>query len=206
MALWFFHPPVRVTGKKPCCVGQRSIFFRELHTALITWNLLIVCCFVLLIVGAFLHAWSFQCNTIRNEENVEVVFVGMCCKVWSSLQYDYEYAVLSVLSCYLQLVRTHAVEVMVTIIVVTHVALNYFSIYSDACRVRVTGGKKRTIPFRRQRMQIDSTLPESDTTTYVSAQPDDPYIADLMQVGTNGRSSRAFCIFDIIAVALQVFV
>nr|CAB3229903.1 centrosomal protein of 135 kDa [Phallusia mammillata] len=31
-------------------------------------------------------------------------------------------------------------------------------------------------------MQIDSTLPESESTTYVSAQPDDPYIADLMQV------------------------
>lgn len=46
-----------------------------------------------------------------------------------------------------------------------------------------SGGKKRTIPFRRQRMQIDSTLPESESATYVSAQPDDPYIADLMQVG-----------------------
>ncbi|XP_076808288.1 centrosomal protein of 135 kDa-like isoform X2 [Clavelina lepadiformis] len=48
--------------------------------------------------------------------------------------------------------------------------------------IQTPGGKKRNIPFRRQRMQIDSTLPQSETSSYTSAQPDDPYIADLVQV------------------------
>ena len=31
-------------------------------------------------------------------------------------------------------------------------------------------------------MQIDSTLPQSETSSYISYQPDDPYVADLVQV------------------------
>lgn len=49
--------------------------------------------------------------------------------------------------------------------------------------VQTPGGKKRSIPFRRQRMQTDELLPSSGG--YVPpavAQPDDPYIADLLQV------------------------
>ncbi|XP_078481084.1 centrosomal protein of 135 kDa isoform X1 [Ciona intestinalis] len=48
--------------------------------------------------------------------------------------------------------------------------------------IQTPGGRKRTIPFRRQRMQIDSTLPPPTTNAYISSQPDDPYIADLIQV------------------------
>ncbi|XP_051581184.1 centrosomal protein of 135 kDa [Myxocyprinus asiaticus] len=49
--------------------------------------------------------------------------------------------------------------------------------------VQTPGGKKRSIPFRRQRMQIDELLPPSCGPTPPSvAQPDDPYIADLLQV------------------------
>uniref|UniRef100_H2Z635 Centrosomal protein of 135 kDa n=1 Tax=Ciona savignyi TaxID=51511 RepID=H2Z635_CIOSA len=48
--------------------------------------------------------------------------------------------------------------------------------------IQTPGGRKRTIPFRRQRMQIDSTLPPPSTNAYISTQPDDPYIADLIQV------------------------
>ncbi|XP_062412603.1 centrosomal protein of 135 kDa [Sardina pilchardus] len=49
--------------------------------------------------------------------------------------------------------------------------------------VQTPGGKKRNIPFRRQRMQIDELLPPSaGPTPAVVAQPDDPYIADLLQV------------------------
>ncbi|KAL2089887.1 hypothetical protein ACEWY4_014575 [Coilia grayii] len=49
--------------------------------------------------------------------------------------------------------------------------------------VQTPGGKKRNIPFRRQRMQIDELLPSSPgPTPAVVAQPDDPYIADLLQV------------------------
>ncbi|XP_063057428.1 centrosomal protein of 135 kDa isoform X2 [Engraulis encrasicolus] len=49
--------------------------------------------------------------------------------------------------------------------------------------VQTPGGKKRNIPFRRQRMQIDDLLPASlGPTPAVVAQPDDPYIADLLQV------------------------
>uniref|UniRef100_A0AAY4D4J7 Centrosomal protein of 135 kDa n=1 Tax=Denticeps clupeoides TaxID=299321 RepID=A0AAY4D4J7_9TELE len=49
--------------------------------------------------------------------------------------------------------------------------------------VQTPGGKKRSIPFRRQRMQIDELLPPpSGSTSSVVMQPDDPYIADLLQV------------------------
>ncbi|RXN24285.1 centrosomal protein of 135 kDa [Labeo rohita] len=49
--------------------------------------------------------------------------------------------------------------------------------------VQTPGGKKRSIPFRRQRMQIDELLPPSIGPIPPSvAQPDDPYIADLLQV------------------------
>lgn len=43
-----------------------------------------------------------------------------------------------------------------------------------------TGGKKRSIPFRRQRMQIDELIPSSSSSAYPVSQPDDPYIADLL--------------------------
>lgn len=49
-----------------------------------------------------------------------------------------------------------------------------------------TGGKKRSIPFRRQRMQIDELLPPSSTSGYPVSQPDDPYIVDLLQLA-DGR-------------------
>lgn len=48
------------------------------------------------------------------------------------------------------------------------------------------GGKKRSIPFRRQRMQIDELIPPSSTSAYPVSQPDDPYIADLLQLA-DGR-------------------
>ncbi|XP_043076342.1 centrosomal protein of 135 kDa isoform X2 [Puntigrus tetrazona] len=49
--------------------------------------------------------------------------------------------------------------------------------------VQTPGGKKRSIPFRRQRMQIDELLPPSSGPISSSVvQPDDPYIADLLQV------------------------
>lgn len=50
----------------------------------------------------------------------------------------------------------------------------------------LTGGKKRSIPFRRQRMQIDELVPPSSTSAYPVQQPDDPYIADLLQLA-DGR-------------------
>lgn len=48
--------------------------------------------------------------------------------------------------------------------------------------VQTPGGKKRSVPFRRQRMQIDELLPLCGPTPPSVAQPDDPYIADLLQV------------------------
>uniref|UniRef100_A0A8C7GHP2 Centrosomal protein 135 n=1 Tax=Oncorhynchus kisutch TaxID=8019 RepID=A0A8C7GHP2_ONCKI len=48
--------------------------------------------------------------------------------------------------------------------------------------VQTPGGKKHSIPFRRQRMQIDDLIPPSSGPTQPVAQPDDPYIADLLQV------------------------
>ncbi|XP_049742182.1 centrosomal protein of 135 kDa isoform X2 [Elephas maximus indicus] len=51
--------------------------------------------------------------------------------------------------------------------------------------VQTPGGKKRSIAFRRQRMQIDEPVPPSEVTSYPVPQPDDPYIADLLQVADN---------------------
>lgn len=58
--------------------------------------------------------------------------------------------------------------------------LNVFEIHN--C---VLGGKKRSIAFRRQRMQIDEPVPPSEVSSYPVPQPDDPYIADLLQVADN---------------------
>lgn len=52
--------------------------------------------------------------------------------------------------------------------------------------VQTPGGKKRSIPFRRQRMQIDELVPPSSMSAYPVQQPDDPYIADLLQLA-DGR-------------------
>uniref|UniRef100_A0A672HCG2 Centrosomal protein 135 n=1 Tax=Salarias fasciatus TaxID=181472 RepID=A0A672HCG2_SALFA len=46
--------------------------------------------------------------------------------------------------------------------------------------VQTPGGKKRSIPFRRQRMQIDELVPPSSTSAYPVQQPDDPCVADLL--------------------------
>ncbi|CAL1543301.1 unnamed protein product [Lymnaea stagnalis] len=48
--------------------------------------------------------------------------------------------------------------------------------------VQTPGGRKKTIPFRRQRMEIDQTVPESDSFGFRVPPPDDPYVADLLQV------------------------
>ncbi|XP_052054306.1 centrosomal protein of 135 kDa isoform X1 [Apodemus sylvaticus] len=51
--------------------------------------------------------------------------------------------------------------------------------------VQTPGGKKRNIAFRRQRMQIDEPAPPSEVIAYPVPQPEDPYIADLLQVADN---------------------
>lgn len=43
------------------------------------------------------------------------------------------------------------------------------------------GGKKKNIPFRRQRMEIDDMVPPSGHTP-VPSVPEDPYVADLLKV------------------------
>ncbi|XP_062308598.1 centrosomal protein of 135 kDa isoform X1 [Osmerus eperlanus] len=48
--------------------------------------------------------------------------------------------------------------------------------------VQTPGGKKHSIPFRRQRMQIDELVPPASGPTQPVPQPDDPYIADLLLV------------------------
>ncbi|XP_071951529.1 centrosomal protein of 135 kDa-like isoform X2 [Antedon mediterranea] len=49
--------------------------------------------------------------------------------------------------------------------------------------VQTPGGRKKNIPFRRQRMDIDSTvLPSHDTRTPSVPAVLDPYVADLLQV------------------------
>lgn len=51
--------------------------------------------------------------------------------------------------------------------------------------VQTPGGKRRSIAFRRQRMQIDEPAPPSEVSSYPVPQPEDPYIADLLQVADN---------------------
>lgn len=52
--------------------------------------------------------------------------------------------------------------------------------------IHTPGGKKKSIPFRRQRMDIDCALPDSTksdmATLAVNLPPPDPYVADLLQV------------------------
>lgn len=50
--------------------------------------------------------------------------------------------------------------------------------------IQTPGGRKKHIPFRRQRMEIDSALPPTSTrgVATVSPHPPDPYIADLLSV------------------------
>ncbi|MEQ2219317.1 hypothetical protein XENOCAPTIV_015962, partial [Xenoophorus captivus] len=48
-------------------------------------------------------------------------------------------------------------------------------------------GKMHSIPFRRQRMQIDELIPPSSKSAYPVPLPDDPYIADLLQLA-DGRT------------------
>ncbi|XP_072294915.1 centrosomal protein of 135 kDa isoform X2 [Eucyclogobius newberryi] len=46
--------------------------------------------------------------------------------------------------------------------------------------VQTPGGKKHSIPFRRQRMQVDNLIPLSSSSSYPVPQPDDPYVADML--------------------------
>ncbi|KAK7467862.1 hypothetical protein BaRGS_00036899 [Batillaria attramentaria] len=49
--------------------------------------------------------------------------------------------------------------------------------------VQTPGGRKKNIPFRRQRMEIDTTVPDTYTSSaYRVPPPEDPYVADLLQV------------------------
>lgn len=54
--------------------------------------------------------------------------------------------------------------------------------------IQTPGGRKKQIPFRRQRMEIDSTLPENPPSgpPSLASEPavptPDPYVADLLQV------------------------
>ncbi|KAL8621049.1 hypothetical protein ACOMHN_040574 [Nucella lapillus] len=49
--------------------------------------------------------------------------------------------------------------------------------------VQTPGGHKKSIPFRRQRMEIDTTIPDSYMSpAFRVPAPEDPYVADLLQV------------------------
>ena len=56
--------------------------------------------------------------------------------------------------------------------------------------IQTPGGRKRQIPFRRQRMELDSTLTDNPSVptsqkAHVSIPPPDLYIADLLKVADN---------------------
>lgn len=57
--------------------------------------------------------------------------------------------------------------------------------------IQTPGGKKRNIPFRRQRMEIDCALPENAVRSGSNAKPvaaPDPRVADLLQVADQRMS------------------
>lgn len=59
--------------------------------------------------------------------------------------------------------------------------------------IQTPGGKKRNIPFRRQRMEIDCALQENDkrdrqTANSIKLPAPDPYVADLLQVADQRMS------------------
>ncbi|XP_038647081.1 centrosomal protein of 135 kDa isoform X3 [Scyliorhinus canicula] len=51
--------------------------------------------------------------------------------------------------------------------------------------VQTPGGRKRTIPFRRQRMQIDQPIPPSGIASAPQIHTEDPYFMDLLSVADN---------------------
>ncbi|GCC24717.1 centrosomal protein of 135 kDa isoform X2 [Chiloscyllium punctatum] len=51
--------------------------------------------------------------------------------------------------------------------------------------VQTPGGRKRTIPFRRQRMQIDQPIPPSEIASAPQIHMEDPYFMDLLSVADN---------------------
>ncbi|XP_041057688.1 centrosomal protein of 135 kDa [Carcharodon carcharias] len=51
--------------------------------------------------------------------------------------------------------------------------------------VQTPGGRKRTIPFRRQRMQIDQPIPPSGIASAPQIHMEDPYFMDLLSVADN---------------------
>lgn len=53
--------------------------------------------------------------------------------------------------------------------------------------IQTPGGKKKNIPFRRQRMEIDCALPENSVAHGVARAPD-PHVADLLQVADQRMS------------------
>ena len=62
----------------------------------------------------------------------------------------------------------------------------------------LSGGRKKKIPFRRQRMEIDQAVPENAGFGFTVPPPNDPYVADLLQV--------CFSIFELLLLCKQVFV
>lgn len=54
----------------------------------------------------------------------------------------------------------------------------------------MTGGQKKPIPFRRQRMEIDTLVPPSeDSLTSLVAPVEDQYLADLLRVADNNLAA-----------------
>ncbi|KAL4230126.1 hypothetical protein ACF0H5_010511 [Mactra antiquata] len=63
--------------------------------------------------------------------------------------------------------------------------------------VSTPGGKKKTIPFRRQRMEIDCTVPPADKYPKTRSLADDPYVADLLQVADSRIAELEKCVNDL---------
>ena len=67
--------------------------------------------------------------------------------------------------------------------------------------VETPGGKKKNIPFRRQRMDIESTLSQSNFSASFrndsKVKQEDPYVMDLLTVADNRMENLKTQIFDL---------
>ena len=61
-------------------------------------------------------------------------------------------------------------------------------IHVITCCKRCTGGKKKSIPFRRQRMEMDCPPPISDVSIPHLPYSNDPYVADLLRVADDNMA------------------
>ena len=70
------------------------------------------------------------------------------------------------------------------------------SLHQKSCEavIRTPGGRKRQVPLRRQRMEIDSLLQPASTSHRVSARPHPPLLCVLLPLSLSLSLSLCMCV------------